>query len=131
MPDHLLHAVGFHLLATFRGSAVLPDDGVVDGFAVGAVPDDGGFALVGDAQTGEVACAQTGFAEDFDYGTQLRGQDIEGVVFYPAALRVDLVELMMRVGDDVAVFAKQNGTRAGGSLIERQNMVHTTPQCRD
>ena len=35
--------------ADSRGAAVLPDDGVVDRLAGGAVPDDGRLALVGDA----------------------------------------------------------------------------------
>src|SRR5581483_10084269 len=35
--------------AEIRGAAVLPDDGVVDRLAGGAIPDDCGLALIGDA----------------------------------------------------------------------------------
>ena len=48
-------ALRFELLAESGGAAVLPDDGVIDGFAGGAVPDDGCLALVGDADGGHVA----------------------------------------------------------------------------
>jgi hypothetical protein len=36
----------------------------------------------------------------------------------PAALGVDLLEFALPMGDDVSIFAKENGTRAGSSLIE-------------
>jgi hypothetical protein len=42
-------------------------------------------------------------------------------------LGVDLLEFPLPVGDDVAVFAKKNGTRTGGSLIERENIRHGAP----
>ena len=42
-------------LAQRRGAAVLPDDGVVDRLAGGAVPDTRGLALIGDADAGDVA----------------------------------------------------------------------------
>ena len=47
-------AVALHLVAEAGGAAVLPDDGVADRLAGLAVPDDGGFALVGDADGGDV-----------------------------------------------------------------------------
>jgi hypothetical protein len=51
--DVRLEALG-HQLAAQRGRApVLPDDGIVDRPARGPVPDDGGLALVGDADGGD------------------------------------------------------------------------------
>ena len=38
-----------HLVASCGGAPILPDDGVVHGLAGLAIPDDRGFALVGDA----------------------------------------------------------------------------------
>ena len=52
--DRLAGAVGFEPLAEVRGAAILPDDRVVDRLAGLAVPDDGRFALVGDADGGDV-----------------------------------------------------------------------------
>ena len=42
-------ALGAQICAKRLGAAVLPDDGAVDGLAGFAIPDHGGFALVGDA----------------------------------------------------------------------------------
>ena len=47
--DHGLLAGILHHRANISGPPVLPDNRIVDGFACGAVPDHGGFALVGDA----------------------------------------------------------------------------------
>ena len=47
----------FELANHACGAAVLPDDGIVDGFAGLAVPDHGGFALVGNANCGDVRVA--------------------------------------------------------------------------
>ena len=46
------------LRADVGGAAVLPDDGAVHGLPGGAVPDHGGLALVGDADRGDVLCAE-------------------------------------------------------------------------
>ena len=50
-------AVALQAIAEIRGAAVLPDDRVVDRLAGLAVPDDGGLALVGDADGGDVVAA--------------------------------------------------------------------------
>ena len=48
-------AGGAQLLAGCGGAPVLPDDGRRHGFAGGAIPEHRGFALIGDADRGEVA----------------------------------------------------------------------------
>jgi hypothetical protein len=42
----------------------------------------------------------------------------------PAALGINLLEFAMPMGNDVSIFAKEDRTRAGGSLIERENVGH-------
>ena len=49
-------------IAKIRRAPVLPDDRVVDRLAGRAIPDHGGFALIGDADAGDVARAETGLA---------------------------------------------------------------------
>jgi hypothetical protein len=44
----------FQPQALIGGAPVLPDDRGMDGFAGLPVPDDGGFALVGDADRGNL-----------------------------------------------------------------------------
>jgi hypothetical protein len=42
----------------------------------------------------------------------------------PSPLGVDLIELPLPLGNDVSVFAEKNRTRAGGALIEREDIGH-------
>ena len=53
--EAVLAAMGGQTLTQFGGACVLPDNGVVIGLAAMFVPDNGGFALVGDAHRGDVA----------------------------------------------------------------------------
>src|SRR6266496_803774 len=100
----LLHAIGvallFELIAEVAGSTVLPDDGVVDRIAAAAVPDDGGLALVGDADGGGVARAAGSF-EDFRRDVALARPDFLRVVLDPSGLGKDLAELLLRDVQDV------------------------------
>ena len=48
-------------IAVVRSSPVLPNDGIVDGFARVAVPHHCGFALIGDANGGHVGHAESRF----------------------------------------------------------------------
>ena len=54
LADLGLEAAQAEILADVGGAAALPDDGVVDGAAGRAVPDNGSLALVGDADGGNV-----------------------------------------------------------------------------
>ncbi len=117
------------LAAVVGGTAVLPDDGVVDGLASCAVPDDGGFALVGDADGGEVAGARAGSGKDFDGGAHLRGEDVHGVVLDPSGAGIDLAEFVLRDASDAAVVVEENGAGAGGALVERENVIHENFPC--
>ena len=58
--NRLARALRFEPLAEVRRPAVLPDDGVVNRFAGLAIPDDGRFALVRDADGGDVLGAHLG-----------------------------------------------------------------------
>ncbi len=92
----LAHAI-FGAVAAERGAdvggaAVLPDDGAVDGFAGGAVPDDDGFALVGDADAGDVARAHAAGVDRLARGGQDVAPDILRIVLDPAGLRIMLRE---------------------------------------
>ena len=55
--DQVAVAGALELVAEPGGAAVLPDDGVMDGLAGSAVPDDGGLALIGDADGRDVCGA--------------------------------------------------------------------------
>ena len=91
------------------GAAVLPDDGVVDRLAGFAIPDDGGLALIGDADARRcrrrVSPALLRAASRDVSSCDL--PDFVGVMLDPAGLRKDLPELLLRDGAD----ARRRGRR--------------------
>ena len=74
-------------------AGVLPDDGVVDGFAGGLVPHHGGFALVGNSDGGNVVTRQVRLGERRTDDLAGVVPDLGGVVLHPAGLREDLLVL--------------------------------------
>ena len=91
------------------GAAVLPDDGVADGFAGGAVPHHGGLALVGDADGGDVFGGEAGLAQRLPGNVQLRGPDFPRIVFHPARTGKNLAKLPLRRRHDAATVVKYDG----------------------
>src|ERR1019366_3958818 len=56
----LFMALCFELCTEYGGTAILPDDGVINRLAGCAVPNDGSFPLVGDADGGHITGLQLG-----------------------------------------------------------------------
>ena len=84
LPEALGVAAGFQLVAEGAGPPALPDDGVVDRLAGVTVPDDGGLALVGDADGGDVRGRRADLVHRRQSHAQLGGPDLVGVVLHPA-----------------------------------------------
>ena len=124
LADERVVAVGPEAVAEVRRAPVLPDDGVVDRLAGLAIPDDGRLALVGDADGRDVARPQVRAAEDLDGHGDLRRPDLLRIVLDPAGLRKDLLELALRDAGDGAVVIEEDGARAGGALIEGEDVLH-------
>jgi hypothetical protein len=116
-------AVAFELGAEVGRAPILPDDGVVDRFTRAAVPDEGGFALVGDADSCEVALGDVARPQRLLRRRKLAGPDVTWIVLDPAALRIDLGELALGGGMDVAGAIKEDGPRAGGALVECEDVA--------
>ena len=84
-------------LAGRRGAPVLPDDGVADRLAGGAVPDDRRLALVGDADARRCrSAASRALASASRAVASCELQISRRVVLDPARLRKDLAELALR-----------------------------------
>ncbi|MNE23944.1 hypothetical protein D3C80_1172170 [compost metagenome] len=64
--DVIFHAVALELLADFRRTTALPDDGVVDWFTGFTFPDNRGFTLVGDTNRRDFIGTDVGFRQHFD-----------------------------------------------------------------
>jgi hypothetical protein len=77
-------AVGPKLVAEGRRTPVLPDNCVVHRFARLPIPDDGGFALVGDADGRNVTGPDVGAAYGLSRHADLRERDLVRVVLDPA-----------------------------------------------
>ena len=107
-----------------RGAAILPDDGAVNGFAGFAIPDDDGFALVGDANGGEGFRVDAGFSHCLARGGEDGIADFLGVVFHPARLGEMLLEFLLRGGEGSEVFVVNDRPGAGRALVEGEDVFH-------
>lgn len=66
---------------------------MVDGDTCFAIPDDRRLALVGNTDGLDLRGGNAGFGERFTCGGELDAPDLLGVVFDPAGLGVDLLQL--------------------------------------
>ena len=95
----------------------------VDGLAGVAVPDDGGLALVGDADGGHLGPA--GHVRQRGAGAgELGAPDLGRVVLHPAGAREVLGDLALVRRDGGAGLVEDDGTGRGGALVEGQDVGH-------
>ena len=115
-PEAVRQALGLQAVAVFARAAALPDDSVVDGLACDLIPDDGGFALVGDADGRDVGGSCADLLHGLDGYAKLRSPDLICVVLDPAGLRKVLGEFALRDAAHFAALIEENaaiGSRAG------------------
>ena len=113
-------AAAFQRRATIRRAPILPDDGVVNRLAVGAIPDDGGLALIGDAN-GDNLAEFFRFCKSLARRFKRRAPDIFRGVFNPSVLWIMLLELLLRISDNAAGPVKDDGAAGGRALINGEN----------
>ena len=128
------HQAGFALdglarlqsVAIGRGAAALPDDGGRDRLAGAAIPDHGGFALIGDADGGDVATPwHVAAFKRPPRGIELRAPDGVGVLLHPAGLRINAIDGARFHRDAAAFLIVERGARAGGSFVQGENVRHS------
>ena len=120
-------ALAPQFVAAAGRAPVLPDDGVGHRLPRGAVPQQRGLALVGDADGRDVAghgLAAARLLQGFQRHGVLRGPDLAGIVFDPARTREDLGELALGEGDNLAGAVEHDGARAGRALVEGEDVFH-------
>jgi hypothetical protein len=115
---------GFEAFADVGGAAVLPDESIANWLAGFAVPQDCGFALVGDTDGGNILGLCVGSGERFQGDPDLRRRNLLGIVFHPTGLGKYLIELALRDGSHFAIAIEQERSRTGRALIECQNVLH-------
>ena len=102
---------------------VLPDDRVVQRFSRSSVPNEGGFALIGDADRGKVAWREPSFPHRSEDDALCVAPDLGRVMLDPSGPRVELLVFLLIVGDDVAFAVEDDEARARRSLIDRTYVV--------
>src|SRR4051794_20379007 len=89
-----------------------------------AIPEDGGLALVGYADGGDIGGFHSGFGQSSFGDTELRLPDFIGVMLDPAGLRKELFEFLLGQGANAAGMVEDNGTGAGSPLIKGKYEGH-------
>ncbi len=105
------------------GAPVLPDDGVVDRPAAGAIPDDSRLALVGDADRGDAVARRAGLRHGVAHGGDRRRPDFLRVVLDLSRPRIDLPEFLLRGRDRLERGIEHDGARRGRALIDCEEIV--------
>ncbi len=111
-------------IAQIRGAPILPDDRVGHGLARRALPDDGGFALVGDADGRNVRGADAGLGQCLGHHSPLRGPDFGRIVLDPSRPRIDLREFPLRAPMNVARMIEDDRARTGRALVQCKHERH-------
>jgi len=124
LPEGRFMPPGPEQVALAGGAPVLPDDGMVDRPAAGAVPDHGSFALVGDADRGDIGGGQAGPGNRLHRHSQLRGPDLVGVVLHQTRCGKELAELLLGQATDISVMVEHQGTGTGRSLVKGKDEAH-------
>ena len=120
-------APGNQFIHQMAGATALPDNGVGHTFTGFPVPEEGGLQLIGNANCGNVRRIHTGKAHRFPQRRNLAVQNIPGIMFHPAGLRIVLGKFFIKGGDLLPIFRKNHRTGAGGSLIQRYQIPFHVP----
>ena len=109
----------------YRGShaRVLPDNRVVHGLATFPVPDDRGFALVGDPDCGQIFGPQPARFHCFMDDILRAAPDFLRVVLNPSRLGIDLLVLSLSCAHDASGTIEHDETRTGRSLVNGANVI--------
>ena len=111
-------------LAGRFGTAVLPDDGLMNRLAGFAVPNDRGFPLVGNADGAHLGRANARFGQRLARRGQLGAPDFQRIVLDPAGLGVVLGKFLLRHRNHAAPHIKNDAARAGGALVKCEQVCH-------
>ena len=87
--------------------------------AVGTIPEHSGFALIGNADGGNITRMQATLAQCIAADGLGRPPNIHGVMLNPAIGGKMLLKLDLSAGDTVTGAIKNDGARASSALIDR------------
>ncbi len=122
-PDQRLGAGDAQLLAEAGGAPVLPDDRRRDRRRGRPVPQDGGLALVGDADAGDRGGGHAGLLERGPRGGQLGQPELLRVLLDPAGVRRAEADLLLGAREDDAGGVDDERPAARRAGVERQHQL--------
>ena len=111
------------------GAGILPDNGIVDWFAALFIPHQSRFALIGNADGGNVGGGGAGLGQGGADDLAGPFPDLFRVVFYPPTLGKDLLMFALIIGHNRAGFVKQDKARTGCSGINGPDIVCHRSTC--
>src|SRR5581483_6133254 len=118
-----LQAVALQGVADAGAQPALPHDRVCHRPAGRAVPQDGGFPLVGDAHAGNVRGCEPGASDGFSRSCELGSPDRLRVMFHVSRLRVKLLKFPLRDGDDPPLTVENNGAAGCRPLVQCEDVM--------
>jgi hypothetical protein len=107
--NELLVTRGAQSVAVRRRPSVLPNDGSVNWLAGRAIPNNDRFALISDADSGDLGWFQPSLLERLHRDITLAAPDFLRIVFHPSGVWEVLLELALANGDTFAFFAEEDG----------------------
>ena len=110
------------LSADFCAAATLPDDGVVQWTPSLALKDANGFALIGEADTGECFVSMT--RDQYTDNGEHVVPDLIEIVLDPAWLRVDLLMILRLAIKATAVSVVEQRFGRRRALIDGEDVTH-------
>ena len=128
--DLRLMARGAQRGAGIGGAPVLPDDRIVDRLARRAIPDDRGFALIGDADPGDILGADAGLRHRLPHGRDHGRPDFLRIVLDPPRRRIDLPQLLLRNRDRAKLCIEHDRPCRGGALVDGDEVGHRVRYAR-
>ena len=122
-PHQGIVAGGAERAAALGGAPVLPHDRAVHRLTARPLPQHHGLALVGDTERGDVCGLQPRLGQRFATDRDRVLPDGLGIMLDPAGAWVVLRELALALRDRRARPIEHDGARAGGALIDRQDVT--------
>ena len=121
--NRCLKAVGLQRLAIVCRAPVLPHDGIVNGLAGVAIPNNRRLTLVRDADSRDIARGGVCLLQRAaGYGRD-GCPDRFRVVFHPAGPRIDLRKFLLVAGHDAGVMIINNGAAAARALVDGKQVL--------
>src|SRR5690554_3404395 len=118
-----LMAIRLELGAQRSGTAILPDNSVVDGLSGLTVPYNRRFPLIGNPDAGQVRRLDTGFFQSLAAHRQSAVPYFHGVMFNPAVSGKILVKLLLGDRHLSPPGIENDGPGAGGTLINGKQIA--------